>query len=784
MGIKNPLTKEKLQYLLTLGFTLVRIRPNKVPIDPDWNSRPPALSYDPSQLYGVIPPENIVIADVDTKDGKVGLESWKRFVQDCPELDPALGENPKLWANVITGSGGYHFYIGLEGLKSSNLPKNHPNYPDIEFLRHGKEQGVAGGQQLNNGWYSFDNFMIHGKISSFPPLPIPKVDPGTVRHQETPKKIKYGVFQNPSELSDDINYSEETIRQLLTYIKSDDYEIWYRVAFYLMGTSFSEETQYNLFDEWSSKSPKYSEEGCKRKWASLRSDFDTQSHEEISIATLILHAKLHSPESHNEIYELLGTETTDALIGRFCEINSKQGASYYDLVTRAMYKESSAQAFLSPLLDHLKLTTGKKYKLQDLKNKGMITLVVDMIYNPKKPSPMFLDSHGGVYLNLFSHDDFPKTIESINITSTHTQHLDFYINHVTQICSEKYTQTILDFFKFIRQHPGDKVRWMPVIEGGVRTGKGLLLEVIRHHVIGDKNYRAINTKDFLSDNNSWAVGSLLVQIEELLIRGKGSAEAMNVIKTLLTNPTISRVEKYMTTREVQNFTSYFALTNHLDCLRHADDGRYFAIKSPIRTPDDISLQGFQNTQAYYNHLATLGAPRNPDGVIFQNYFSTSPVSSSFSPDVVPPSDFDLFKNATLKNASTNNDADLIDFTNYLAQTKALPLYIDIQEIEDICTRGKDLSGIDKYTKYEYHKNNTPEAPDFPSAEGGITLKYLRTFGRRIGYKAFSGWLYLGTLNDEKAKETIRKTRNFPDNSDDLGHSMKLLIKKLNGKKYL
>lgn len=736
----NPFTERIYHYMRELGFSLFPINSKKIPQIPNWNTIRYDAPYSPELLYGAMPPPNILIADIDVKNHKTGIESWTSFLNDNPSLQRELHRLPT-FANVKTGSGGYHVYLNVSDIDYTRIPKTCHKYPGIDFLIHGKSFAVCGGQQLDNGWYTLDNLIIFDKLTALDCFTDTNPYPTPIQSSQPPKKIKY-------EASHDLSLSQ--IQTLLDYISSDDYDIWYKMAWILKSTSLPEHIQKDLWIEWSRKSSKYKEGSCESKWDSLDKDYNQNLSEPLTPATLVWLAR--SQNSHNqqallEINNLLNNTDIESLRGRICRVQSvTSSVHYYDLQIHAWLNEAGAVKTLQPLIDSLSTPDKpkddkskqppkpKKITMQNLINKGLIPIPIDTSYSPDRPAPLFTDEHGRLYLNEYTTYSLPPSLPY-----EQSDQVEFYTQHVYQIFGEKYATDYLSYMAYLAQNPGKKIRYMLVLEGGKGTGKGLLLQGIKNHVLGTENCRSINTNEILSDYNGWAFKSQLIHIDELLIRGKGADRHINTLKTLITDDKATRREKYLTTAEIPCCASFVALTNFKSSLKYTNDNRrYHAIVSPIRTPEDLDLRGFASPAEYYNYLAYIVSPENPRGGELRHFFLNYSILASFNPNSRPPiSDYDKFKDESNK---TDEYEDYYDLVYHLARQDTLPPYINIHEMCSASTQ----------------RNPNTEAPFFEEA---ITPKQVKKFGKHANYSPHAGWLYSNDLNSTLAKETCLEFSN-------------------------
>lgn len=743
-------------------FWVIPIASNKHPLAPNWNKEELELTYTDGQLYGIVAPTDLMIADVDIKNGKPGLESWNNFVADN-HLDPKLAVYPAKSCNVITGSGGFHFYIRLaEGVDYRQIPKICPRYPGIDFLIHGKSYAVAGGQQLDNGWYwQVRNFAIESLTSldcfgtqrHTPTLQSAEPTPSVVRPVAQPSPTSQATSYTPptppptlsctaskyNPMTGEVGAAggrtlipldKEQVDDLLALIPSDDYEVWIRVAWALMSTQLTPQDKNELWHKWSSTSEKYSHDDAESKWRSLSADHDEGRTP--TAGSLVHLAKQYAKtgEELEKIFSVIFRQDVDNLRGRIYRVASFKGDNkYYDLFTQSAISKDIVMVILDPLIQRYTEINKKKADVHYLLKNGDIPIVHDMVYAPGESFPTFVSLKSRIMLNSYHPDNIPPTIPYEN-----SEIVDFFVHQVREVWG-KGAEPFLCFIAHLVQKPGKKPRWMPVLEGGKGTGKGLILSVIKNHVLGAENCSIINSNEILSEYNGWAFDRQLIHIDEMYITGKNAKACMNTQKSLITEDVVTRREKYLTVAALPNYAAFIALTNHRDALRYADERRYYAIISPIRTDKDLDLRGFKSSREYFDYLASLADKNNPRGGEFRHFFLNYPIPDSFSIDVRPmESDYEFFRDAANNNPETE---EFIELALHAAGAETLPPYLKIAELADLSVEPNPATGARFF-------------------EEALAPRKIKTYGRRLSYVAYSGWLYSSVLKSEKAQERIKR----------------------------
>lgn len=120
-----------------------------------WNDLTKIYKYKENTVYGGMPPEDVIVIDVDVKNGKVGLNSFESMSKDF---------NVLLSCTTTTPSGGFHCYVKLT--KPFLVKKLQDKYPDIDFLVRGREWAMLGGQTVDGyGDYEIDDIFGYNENS-------------------------------------------------------------------------------------------------------------------------------------------------------------------------------------------------------------------------------------------------------------------------------------------------------------------------------------------------------------------------------------------------------------------------------------------------------------------------------------------------------------------------------------------------------------------------------------------------------------------------------------------
>lgn len=87
-----------------------------------------------------------------------------------------------------------------------------------------------------------------------------------VRHFQPVLSVSRSSTGSFEKFASHTDSDEEKLREALNHLPADDYEDWFKVGMALKGAGYG----FHIWDEWSQKSPKYSERGMEAKWNSFR----------------------------------------------------------------------------------------------------------------------------------------------------------------------------------------------------------------------------------------------------------------------------------------------------------------------------------------------------------------------------------------------------------------------------------------------------------------------------------------------------------------------------------
>lgn len=211
--------------------------------------------------YGVLC-RGLLVIDVDAKNG--GIASYTKLLKDIPEA-----VNAGLVVDTGSGGGSKHLYFTVD--PSLSLVTHHKEYKGIDF-RSGSSFVVGPGSKHKSGrTYSTADG------SPYDIAPAPEALIALLRRPERHRTEYNGTS---------LDVSHQDIADMLACVDGSDmhYDEWIKVGMSIHQATGG--TGYALWDNWSSKSPKYDDTQMEAKWHSFG-----RCANPVTIGTLIYHAE-------------------------------------------------------------------------------------------------------------------------------------------------------------------------------------------------------------------------------------------------------------------------------------------------------------------------------------------------------------------------------------------------------------------------------------------------------------------------------------------------------------
>lgn len=282
----------------------------------------------------------------------------------------------------------------------------------------------------------------------------------------------------------------------------------------------------------------------------------------------------------------------------------------YNLKTGEYLKrEAFGSTFANPNIDGSIVSTIMKYDL--------VKKVSRLEFDPSQPK---IYKKGGLkYANTYMPPDIFPLPGDVDIMLTHFEYL---------IPSEYERNILLNFIAHLVQHPGTKIRWMPVIKGGKGIGKTIIAEMILLPLIGMTNFGKVNNEVLKSDFNAWQLDKQLVVFEELNTGGTiaEKIDLTNRLKSFITDNILTAHRKGLDPYDTINKANSIGFTNEEDALVITPDERRFCL---MRT------QVKPKAPEYYAKLARFAETHHSE----MYYYFLERDITEFDASVAPTTDY-------------------------------------------------------------------------------------------------------------------------------------------------
>jgi len=684
-------TKDVYNKYLALGFQMIELREDKKPkLKRQKNARGKcsrdSSPYKEGRIYGCVPSKNIMIIDVDIKNGKQGLKSLEKL-----ESDVMFDFTP----TVKTGSGGLHIYVKIE----NPFRIQQKEYPDIDFISYKANHklctpfAVAGEQVIIND----DKEYVY-EILNDGELYINEVD-----GLEDILVIDEFIADEDDTISIDDLYEKKTpqqIEEMLQWIDASEYLDWIANASAIKRELGNTKEAFNIFHEWSKTADNYEDRNsCLNKWKNV-GEYQGKPR---TMATLYMQAldnklrhildKINKAENIDELNkivscdkwaqyprfnnqtiskdiskayqakanrfnvnityndaqkatkkmygkELIDVDIDDELIDEeddiydFVRVASFTRQNYFQISTNARHDQEGASMMLGDSLSAIskKLGLKKNLTIQQAFQKKLIQYATNHEYNPTTNSRLFKNSQGQTILNMFDSKTVP---EASGFTNEGKKLINKFIQHLKNIIDEDEAEIFLDWMAYAAQNPGKKILWVPLIQSIEGAGKSVIGNLLIHHVFGKANAGVVDPIVLTDTNNSWATDKMLKILEEVKLSGHNRYEVLNNLKPLITNPYITRKEKFEVSSEVNNYCNFIAFTNYKDALPVDDeDRRWWIVFSQIDSLSDLEEKVGINRSEYFTPLHELAAANSAYGSEFKTFLLERDIEG-FNPNFPP-----------------------------------------------------------------------------------------------------------------------------------------------------
>jgi hypothetical protein len=252
-----------------------------------------------------------------------------------------------------------------------------------------------------------------------------------------------------------------------------------------------------------------------------------------------------------------------------------------------------------------------------------------LCFRPEAPPAAIIEEEGRKLLNTW------VPIETPRVAGDASRLLDF-LQRILPV--ERDRRILLSYLAAMKQNPGEKFQWWPVLQGAEGNGKTLLLRCMsfamgsRYTHLVDVDKMARNGTGF----NAWVQGNLFLGIEEIHVADRRNF--LEAFKPYVTNARLPVEGKGVDQVTGDNRVNGLMLTNHEEGVPINVDGRRYAVfYTAQQKAEDIVKAGMDGT--YFPDLydwlrgrrayAALG--ENYGYAVVNDFLSTYEVEAEFDP---------------------------------------------------------------------------------------------------------------------------------------------------------
>jgi hypothetical protein len=526
-------------------------------------------------------------------------------VDQLARLQSELGVDLFAFPNVITGSGGYHFYMAVpEGL---DLLGRVPGYPGVDIKKSGGFVVAPGSAHPQTGkTYRVDPLGDHFHTTPEAPEPVLKL----ITRSVTKAAAEPGCI-SPEQLADLLDGVDVEL--------FSDYDDWLKLA--MAAHHATNGTGREEFLEWSAEDAKYAgmESVNGRKWDGFRSGGG------ITAGTL---ANLLRDNGYAEKASLLSAwidfsepepfEAPPLKVSRRREIASER-ENRSGLADEFVWVARPKGFFERETGGKLDPTQFMSLYQQDWPTGDIVRAIFKgqlpmrkfehLVYEPGLPEFIDGDAGGaGSRYNIWRRTGCEAVAGD---WSTIREHVDYlWPNDLAQ------QGHFYDYLSFLVREDFVKVHYAMIIKGAQGIGKSFVGKLARH-MLGSRNVVLPSNDEVTSRWTAWTEGAQLAVIEELMTRGR--LDLANRLKPIVTQEDLRIEDKGFPLYTIPNRLNLIAFTNHSDALPiEKTDRRWMVLFSD---PEPFGSE--QEARTYY---AKLFAAVESEGPAFKHFLQNRAVS--------------------------------------------------------------------------------------------------------------------------------------------------------------
>lgn len=484
----------------------------------------------------------------------------------------------------------------------------------------------------------------------------------------------------------------ELERKLFLIEDNTDHDTWFQIGMALYHQYDGSQQGFDLWDRWSASASNYDREALEKRWPTFNNR--DKAHIPITCRIILKLAKESEDRQTKErlqdfVARMAGSQNTDELVAVCDEIKliefpnhvrelltGKVKAKWKDLtgdmprigfvreliryeskeiisappwvkpwvycsqvdelfnivnrtqMTRAAFNVSHARYMLTPTERLEGKSVPETQPVDAVVNLYQIPVVYNRMFMPGQPA---LYSLNGVdYANSYTEEGIPELPGELS--PVEEEAIQIFLGHLEHIIANEADRLVfLDFLTYIVQNPGQRINWAILLQGAEGDGKSFFVSALAA-MMGENNVNMISGKVLEEKYNPWAENALVCFIEDVRLHGNNRFDAINTLKPMITNPTVSIRRMQTNVYTVVNTMNYIMTANVKDAMPVGEeDSRIFPIFTRFQRSADLDRFKTENPHYYDRLFASLqfaGALRQ--------FFLLRKISNAFNPKARAP----------------------------------------------------------------------------------------------------------------------------------------------------
>jgi len=492
----------------------------------------------------------------------------------------------------------------------------------------------------------------------------------------------FAAVKPKTEISDD-----KLFEMLMRVPGPEDYDLWAQIGMALYHQYDGSQEGLDLWHQWSAQAHNYDENALNDKWPTF--DISGKSRQPITARIIIKLARQQDEEINKkklaeveegliacktleqlkDVCQVIKTTDFDGLVRemlvarvkeRFKRITGsmprigtvrdmtryespeqarmpgwlknwvyiQHDESFFNMADRRFISRTAfAASYNRLMMTGADRAEGKSVPEITADNAALNLYEIPTVYNRMfMPGVGQLYRFGGLdYVNSYTDQNVPEIPEKYSPADW--QAVQTILDHFTHLlANERDRRIFMDWLAFIVQNPGKRINWAILLQGAEGDGKSFFSNLLKV-MVGLENVNVIQGSALEEKYNPWAEGALVCFVEDVRLHGANRFDAVNKLKPMITNATVSIRRMNTDVYEVVNTMNYITTSNMKDALPVGEeDSRFFPIFTRFQT--QAAIRAFKKANPdYYRRLhaaLTMGGA-------LRKYFLEHELSAEFDP---------------------------------------------------------------------------------------------------------------------------------------------------------